>query len=433
MCKSITVDGGKQVEVVLVRKLPQDERDLTYEDVSGVAHTEEYDAGDINVRANRAAVKFQSMADKTSLTKGDLDGVAADGDSSDTSADGDDLEAGMSESDPISQDKDEGFSMVIASLLDDVHLNTKRQDSHLLPLRKSSSSRPPAGPSASTKAPASSSRASTTASKSSSGSLICASPASASVSDAGGADEVVRKFWGKSVEDVLGEHGRAAIQAVLDDILTIMKKPSFDSMLTGGSLGNYVHEVEGLKRKAATLLRGAVNLDIKVKKWKDVPERLSVSCVLARASTRQGSHRRLRSFLRHRQEQRQPVRDIVSTSKSERKFGRNPKKPQETKLMFLVTFCFCICQAIVQKSCSSLDVGACCSHDLSMCYFRSLNTYFEQVFVSCWFCIAAHVTDATSPCHQILVHARRSFFLWRCKAMFDTPGGIGMLVNDATW
>ena len=44
-------------------------------------------------------------------------------------------------------------------------------------------------------------------------------------------------------------------------------------------MGNYVHEVEGLKRKAAALHRGAVNLDIKVKRWKDVPER--VSCVLA--------------------------------------------------------------------------------------------------------------------------------------------------------
>ena len=241
--------------------------------------TQEYDAGDTNVRANQAAAKFQSMANKTSLSKGDLDGVAADGDASDTSVDGDDLEAGMSESDPSSQDEDEGFSMVTASLLDDVHLNTKRQDSHLLPLRKSSSSKPPAVSSASTKAPASSSRASPKPSRSSNGSLIGASPASASASDAGGADEGVRKLRGKSVEDILGKHGHAAHQAVLDEILTIMKKPCFDSMLTGGSLGNYVHEVEGLRRKAATLLRGAMNLDIKVKKWKDVPER--VNCVLA--------------------------------------------------------------------------------------------------------------------------------------------------------
>ena len=58
------MDGGKQAEVVLIRKLPKDELDLTYEDVSGVAHTEEYDTGDINVRANQASVKFQSMANK---------------------------------------------------------------------------------------------------------------------------------------------------------------------------------------------------------------------------------------------------------------------------------------------------------------------------------------------------------------------------------
>ena len=224
------------------------------------------------------------MADKTSLTKGDLDGVAADGDSSDASGDDDDLEVGKSESDLSSQDGDEGFPMVTASLLDDGRLNTKRQDSHLLPLRKSSSSKPPAGSFASTKAPSSSSRASTKASKSSSGSLICASPASASASDAGFADEVVRKFRGKSVEDILGKHGHAAIQAVPDDILTMMKKPCFDSTLTGGSLGNYVHEVEGLKRKAAGLLRGAVDLDIKFKKWKDVPER--VSCMLATGRAR---------------------------------------------------------------------------------------------------------------------------------------------------
>ena len=274
-CKTIAVDGGKQVEVVLIRKLPKDEWDLTYEDVSGVAHTEEYDAGDINVRANQAAVKFQSMANKTSLTKGDLDGVASDGDASDISVDGDDLDAGMSERDPSSQDEDEGFSMVTASLLDDVHLNTKRQDSHLLSLRRSSSSKPPAVSSASTKAPASSPRASTKASRPSNGSLIGASPASASASDAGGADEKVRKFQGKSVEDILGKHGHAAHQAVLGEILTIMKKPCFDSMLTGGSLGNYITEVEGLRKKAATLLRGSVNLDIKVKKWLVIPERVS--------------------------------------------------------------------------------------------------------------------------------------------------------------
>jgi hypothetical protein len=85
----------------------------------------------------------------------------------------------------------------------------------------------------------------------------------------------VRKFQGKSVEDILGKHGHAAHQAVLDEILTIMKKPCFDSMLTGGSLGNYINEVEGLRKKAATLLRGSVNLDIKVKKWLVIPERVS--------------------------------------------------------------------------------------------------------------------------------------------------------------
>ena len=286
-CKTIAVDGGKQVEVVLIRKLPKDEWDLTYEDVSGVAHTEEYDTGDINVRANQAAVKFQSIANKTSLTKGDLDGVAADGDTSDTSADGDDLEAGMSESDPSDQDEDVAYSMVTASLLDDVHLNTKRQDSHPLPLRKSSSSKPPAVSSASTRTPASSLRASPKASKSSNGSLIGASTASASASDAGGADEGGQqvaggkkegKFQGKSAEEILSKHGHAAHRMLLDEILTIMKQPCFDSMLTGGSLGHYINEVEGLRRKTATLLRGSVNLDIKVKKWRDIPER--VSCVL---------------------------------------------------------------------------------------------------------------------------------------------------------
>ena len=94
--KTIAVDGGKQVEVVLIRKLPKDEWDFTYEDVSGVAHTEEYDAGDINVRANQAAVKFQSMANKVAMTQGDVDGVAPEGDGSDASVsrvDGDDLGA----------------------------------------------------------------------------------------------------------------------------------------------------------------------------------------------------------------------------------------------------------------------------------------------------------------------------------------------------
>ena len=94
--KTIAVDGGKQVEVVLIRKLPKDEWDFTYEDVSGVAHTEEYDAGDVNVRANQAAVKFQSMANKVAMTQGDVDGVAPEGDGSDASVsrvDGDDLGA----------------------------------------------------------------------------------------------------------------------------------------------------------------------------------------------------------------------------------------------------------------------------------------------------------------------------------------------------
>jgi hypothetical protein len=57
---------------------------------------------------------------------------------------------------------------------------------------------------------------------------------------------------------------------LLDEILTTMKQPCFDSMLTGGSLGHYITEVEALRRKAAALLRGSVNLDIKVKKWKDI-------------------------------------------------------------------------------------------------------------------------------------------------------------------
>ena len=286
-CKTITVDGGKQVDVVLIRKLPKDEWDLTYEDVSGVAHTEEYDTGDINVRANQASVKFQSMANKMSLTKTDLDGVAADGDATDITADSDDLDSGESESDLSDQDDDDqAFSMVTASLLDDVHLNTKRQDSNPLPLRKSSSSKPPAS-SASTRTPTSRSRASPKASKSSNGSLIGASPASATASDAGGADEGDQnvatgkkegKFQGKSAEEILAKHGHAAHRMLLDQILTTMKQPCFDSMLTGGSLGHYITEVEALRRKAAALLRGSVNLDIKVKKWKDIPER--VSCML---------------------------------------------------------------------------------------------------------------------------------------------------------
>ena len=147
----------------------------------------------------------------------------------------------MSESDPSDQDEDVAFSMVTASLLDDVHLNTKCQDSHPLLLRKSPSSKPPAVSSASTRTPASSLRASPKASKSSNGSLIGASTASASASDAGGADEGGQqvaggkkegKFQGKSAEEILSKHGHAAHRMLLDEILTIMKQPCFDSMLT---------------------------------------------------------------------------------------------------------------------------------------------------------------------------------------------------------
>jgi len=281
-CKFISVDGGKQVEVVLIRKLPKDEWDLTYEDVSGVAHSEEYDAGDISVRKSQAAVKYQGLANKIALTKGDLDGVASEAADSDTTmsnADGNSVGACGSESDSNGDDEDQDalLSTVTACLLDDRCANAKPKEA--------ATSLRPSTQSASTRAPMSSPRSSKAATARSSAPSRSGASAHSSKpeSEAGSTDEALRrKFRGKSAEDILGPHGYGELQKDLDEILASMHTPCFDSMLSGGSLGSYIAAVAELKKKAAMLQRGIVNLDIKVKKWKEVPERVGNALSTAR-------------------------------------------------------------------------------------------------------------------------------------------------------
>lgn len=282
-CKSIAVDGGRKVDVVLIRKLPKDEWDVTYEDVSGAGHFEEYDAGDFIIRQNQAAAKYQGLANKTVLTKDEVDGVACetDGDS-DASIPEKDGGQGDDESIPDSgaEGEDQDLAWVTSCLLD-VESGSKAK-----PKGAATSSRHPAASSSTRTLPTSSPRASKAA-RSSAQSHCASSPSS---SKADGSPEACsaegdlrRKFRGKSAEDILQPHGYPALRKSLDEILADMDKPCFNSMLSGGSLESYAKEVSELAKRAATLQRGVVGLDIKVKKWKDVPEHVSALLVTERA------------------------------------------------------------------------------------------------------------------------------------------------------
>ena len=50
---------GQNVEVVMLRKLPQGEWDCDFEELQGASHVEDYDSGQLNSRAGQAKSKFK--------------------------------------------------------------------------------------------------------------------------------------------------------------------------------------------------------------------------------------------------------------------------------------------------------------------------------------------------------------------------------------
>ena len=75
------------------------------------------------------------------------------------------------------------------------------------------------------------------------------------------------------------------------------------------------------------------------------------------------------------------IRDIVS--QNEQFLEETERNHKNQNKWFWPHSAVPICQIIVQRSCSSLDVGAGCLHDLSMCYFRSRHQLVSCLLVWC--------------------------------------------------
>lgn len=275
--KWITAEG-RRVEVVMVRRLPQDEWDVDFEEVQGAAQIEDLDDGELNLRASQAASKFQGVAAKTVMSKSEVDNavLASDDEEDDASR----AEEGDSPIDVDSAEEEvvaDNLGWVTSCLLDgDLGDSNPRPAKGGKPVAASPATKQSAASAASQGTPKKAAKPATP-SKSGAGAAPRLALPSAGVSppasSAGSAeDSTRRKFRGKSVEDILTPHGWAEINASFDAVTSKMQEGPFTSMLHGGALETYASEAAALKKQAVSLQKALVNLDIKVKKWKDTPE-----------------------------------------------------------------------------------------------------------------------------------------------------------------
>ena len=115
------------------------------------------------------------------------------------------------------------------------------------------------------------------------------------VSDTGSADDKSRKkFLGKSPEEVLEPLGWPKIVKDYNDCMALVDNPSMNTFLRGSEVDAFNDANNKLKKDIGSTHKALVALDIKVRKWLNVPEvRILLACQVARTWFRKKRSKRL--------------------------------------------------------------------------------------------------------------------------------------------
>jgi hypothetical protein len=96
--------------------------------------------------------------------------------------------------------------------------------------------------------------------------------APASVAKTQGRTSFAVKHAGKTPHDILDPTGLADIKTAAEEVLAALCGPPFTTALLGENYIAFKDSCTQLKKKMSTVQKNVVNLDVKVKKWKDIPD-----------------------------------------------------------------------------------------------------------------------------------------------------------------
>lgn len=292
--KTVIADG-KPVEVVMLRKLPQGEWDVDFEEIQGVEASEVHEDGEMTLRANQADVKYKALTQKGQLSKEEMENAAC---MDDEVSEPDLQEHGADEcSDCITSESGtdaDTLPWAPSSLLDDdrpapaakSHAKGARLPIGAAPLPVKSKASAPRSKATVLKssprsAPLRSSASRPSACKASgsrpSGSVptegsAASSPIPARSSSPSPAKPKPKpKLSEPAPEDVLEKYGWLGIAKQRDEVTSLIQAGPMASFLRGDDLQAYTALASKALKLASSVHRSLVTLDIKLKKWKAPP------------------------------------------------------------------------------------------------------------------------------------------------------------------
>ena len=279
--KVVTLEvGGKERSVILFPKnkgtgqFPQqlDYFEVEEADITGVQQEEVIDQGNIVLRDDQQECKFRALAGanrKPMETAQQNAQAAAASSRPTTTAEGDEASAGDSDS---GSDSD-GFSLVCKSSLIRSVASTPAQGkskggaSSTLKLKRGAGE--PSASRSSCPVPASS-----PAKVKDPPPAVKQEPQQASPAGKG-RTTISTKMQGKDPDEILSKHGLKEIKVKIDKIIDTLSNPPYTTAAIGDDYVKLQSNVKELRKATSALQKAAVNLDIKVRKWKDVPKEVN--------------------------------------------------------------------------------------------------------------------------------------------------------------
>ena len=269
---SVTADGELK-ECVLIPKLPEGEYDVEAKDITGTSHIEEHDDGQDIISKRQQASKFSALAN---MTMGGARNCAVNR-ALEEQAQVEEAEQVRGQSDAENPDDSSVDNDSPTTSVDDDDLRFIRGSLFASECQRvapvSESGRRPAPKSSPAHATASSTkRTGSTCGRPQAPSTTGVGQGVATTAPSEGSSNSKRsKFDGKSAEEILEKHGAPAI---ISKISSFKQKLSGDAFVSPLGGPKFVTAMPELKALAFTAQKSAVALDIKVKKWSLIPERV---------------------------------------------------------------------------------------------------------------------------------------------------------------
>ena len=258
-CKWIKADGAHR-EVVLLRKLPEDEWDVNFKEISGVSLREVHDDGEFALDKDQSKRKCTALAAKLHLSADELKGTIAP---SEDEYEPEETTLAICETEMDENDEDP-LAWAAASLLDD--------EPDVMPKR---SRKDTASTVASQPKGISPMVLSRTAKPASISAALSRPSASASLPDreAAAMESARKKFDGKSVDEILEKHGYGEIKKEIAMFTACFSDdPCIHNTLRGEEMKQFTAKMSDMRKAGLAVQKLLVSLDIKVGKWKGMPE-----------------------------------------------------------------------------------------------------------------------------------------------------------------